>query len=105
MSRAILELLFSVLIIVIARSLLTNFFSGIANASRSFQNTGAQNRNDEPAASAGGKSQHTSTNELHKDPVCGTYVAESTPFQRNSSGQVFYYCSTQCREKHSLVAR
>jgi YHS domain-containing protein len=104
MSRAILELLFTVLIIVVARSLLTNFFSGIANASRTFQNPGNQNQKPEGAAAANDTGR-SSTNELHKDPICGTYVAESTPYRRNSSGQVFYYCSTECREKHSLVAR
>lgn len=106
MSRAIFELLFTLLIIVVARSLLTSLFKGLAGASKTFQNNQHQEHN--AAASGGGSSAappKSSANELHKDPVCGTYVAESTPFQRRSTGQVFYYCSTQCREKHSLVAR
>lgn len=43
--------------------------------------------------------------DLHRDPVCGTFVAESTPFQRRTANQIFYYCSDVCREKHALVTR
>jgi YHS domain-containing protein len=41
--------------------------------------------------------------DLHRDPVCGTYVAETTPHQRRISGQVFYYCSESCKERHALA--
>lgn len=43
--------------------------------------------------------------DLHRDPVCGTFVAESTAFQRRLGSQTFYYCSDACREKHALVAK
>ncbi len=43
--------------------------------------------------------------DLHRDPVCGTFVAESTAFQRRLGAQTFYYCSDACREKHALAAR
>jgi hypothetical protein len=43
--------------------------------------------------------------DLHRDPVCGTFVAESTPFQHHQAGSTFYYCSEACKEKHALVAR
>ena len=106
MYRALFELLITVFIIVVARSLLTSLLKGIATASRSFQAGPDQSRNGDPsAASASGQKRSPSPSELHKDPVCGTYVAESTPYQRRSSSEVFYYCSTQCREKHALVAR
>jgi YHS domain-containing protein len=39
--------------------------------------------------------------ELHKDPVCGTYVPESTSFRRQLSGKTVYYCSDACRQKHA----
>jgi hypothetical protein len=48
---------------------------------------------------------HQLGGDLHRDPVCGTYVAESTPHQRKVSGQVFYYCSEGCKERHALAAR
>lgn len=39
--------------------------------------------------------------ELHKDPVCGTYVSESSSFRRQLSGKTVYYCSDACRQKHA----
>jgi YHS domain-containing protein len=94
MFRAALELLFTILIVMVARAILTSVMKGIANASRPQQ---PQQPNRGPASQPSG--------ELHKDPVCGTYVAESTAFRRQAGGQSFYYCSEACREKHALVAR
>lgn len=100
MFRALLELLFTVLIVVIARIVLTRLMRGIANTSRgAFRSTGDSSPPGRPATPP------PPTGELHKDPVCGTYVAESTPFRRQLAGQTFYYCSDACREKHALVAR
>jgi YHS domain-containing protein len=102
MFRAFIELLITILIVLVARAVLTSLFKGIANASASaFRNgnpqfTAQRPANSPPASPAGG--------DLHKDPVCGTYVAESTPFRQHISGQTFYYCSDACREKHALVA-
>ncbi len=103
MIRALLELIFTVIAVVVARMILTSLLRGVANASQgAFRNRQPggpiQNRGSapSPAQSAG---------DLHKDPVCGTYVAESTPFRRQIGRQNFYYCSDACREKHSLVAR
>lgn len=101
MFRALLELLFTILIVVIARAVLTAVMKGIGNASRGASQNGAtgspRRRSNNPPAQP--------TGELHKDPVCGTYVAESTPFRGQIAGQTFYYCSDACREKHALVAR
>lgn len=96
MFRAALELLFTILIIMVARAVLTSLLKGVANASRGYQRPNAP-----PQAPTG----HQQTGELHKDPVCGTYVAGSTQFRRQSGSQTFYYCSEACREKHALVAR
>jgi hypothetical protein len=108
MYRALFELLFTILIIAAARSMLSGLFRNIASGARTFQNdSNAQSRNAEPGPAPGNGPgrQTTSANELHKDPVCGTYVAESTPHRRSSSGQAFYYCSSECRDKHVPVAR
>jgi YHS domain-containing protein len=43
--------------------------------------------------------------EMHKDPVCGMYVAESTQFQRRIGNDNFYYCSGECRSKHAVTAK
>ncbi|HEX3684509.1 MAG TPA: hypothetical protein VHU83_18375 [Bryobacteraceae bacterium] len=104
MFRALIELLVTILIVLVARAVLTSVLRGIANASASAFRSGnpqftAQRPGNSPPAST------TATGELHKDPVCGTYVAESTPFRQSISGQIFYYCSNACQEKHSLVAR
>lgn len=104
MYRALFEILIFVLFTVVARSVLTSLLKGVSSAARTFQDGGDPGRTAE-SASAGHSRREAPANELHKDPVCGTYVAQSTPYQRQAPGQVFYYCSTQCREKHALVAR
>lgn len=101
MFRPAIELLITILIVLVARAILTSVMRGIANAGANVFRRGAgvngPGRAEGAAAPKGG--------DLHKDPVCGTYVAESTPFRQNVSGQTFYYCSEACREKHALVAR
>jgi len=102
MFRALLEILFTIAVVLVARAVLTSIFKGIARASAGSlrrQAQGAGNRRGEasPESASGG--------ELHKDPVCGTYVAESAALKRQAGGQTFYYCSESCREKHSLVAK
>ena len=101
MFRALLEILITIGVVLIARAVLTHLLRSIAVASRNaYQQTTdeAEQRNR-----AAGESR--STGQLHKDPVCGTYVAESTPFRRQISGDTFYYCSDRCREVHTPVAR
>ncbi len=101
MIRALLELIFTIVIVMIARAVLTRFMRGIASAS----NEAFRNRPADPLKNRGSAPSPAQTaGELHKDPVCGTYVAESTPFRRQTGGQTFYYCSDACREKHALVA-
>jgi YHS domain-containing protein len=99
MVRALIELLITIIIAYVARAVLSSVLKGIANASATAfqQQAGQAQPNSSPRAAAAG--------ELHKDPVCGTYVAESTPFRSQVGGRRFYYCSDTCREKHALVAR
>ena len=98
MFRAILELLFTILIVIIARAVLTSLLRGFTGGSlNTFRNRSADARPDASHSSQAG-------GELHKDPVCGTYVPESTAFRRQIRGQAFYYCSDACREKHAMVA-
>jgi|SRR5579875_248599 len=102
MFRAAIELLITILIVLVARAVLTSVMRGIANAGANAFRKGATASSSAPRPASPPTSP---TGELHKDPVCGTYVTESTPFRQNLSGQTFYYCSGACREKHSLVAR
>ena len=99
--RAIFEFLMIVFVILAARAVFTSIMQGIARASsNSFPNAaqGAPRGQTKASASEG------RGGDLHKDPVCGTYVAESSSWRRQAGGQTFYYCSESCREKHSLVA-
>jgi hypothetical protein len=93
--RFILYLLASLILISILRSVIGVISKGIASALKS--------ANLPPET--GPRTTGQLGGDLHRDPVCGTFVAESTPFQRRLTGQVFYYCSDACREKHALVAK
>jgi YHS domain-containing protein len=97
MFRAILELLFTILIVIVARALLTSLLRGMTGRSL--------HRFRDGSGGAGTDASHPTraAGELHKDPVCGTYVAESTPFRRQIGRQAFYYCSDACRQKHALA--
>jgi YHS domain-containing protein len=100
MLRAVLELLITIIVAMAARAILTSIMRGIANGSSAAFQRGQQPQPPPSGASPG----PAKGNELHKDPVCGTYVAESTSYRRQISGQTFYYCSERCKEKHALVA-
>ncbi len=112
MFRALLELFITIVAAMVARALIASVMKGLSNATAStfqpepqsppHQKQADQNgrRPTQSAANAG-----TIGNDLHKDPVCGTYVSEATNFRRQASGQTFYYCSQTCKEKHALVAR
>ncbi len=105
--RALLELVLTIVAVVIARAILTSFMRGMANAGRmsSASPPPAADNSYQKQSQTGAAQQPQPTGELHKDPVCGTYVVESTPFRRQVSGQTFYYCSGACKDKHALVAR
>lgn len=36
--------------------------------------------------------------ELRKDPVCGTFVAMSTPYTKMEGRETHYFCSKECRD-------
>ena len=96
MFRIVLYLLLAVILISVLRSVI----GVLTKVMASFLSTSASPNPPPPSAETqqlGG--------DLHRDPVCGTYVAESTPHQRRTSGQVFYYCSESCKERHALAAR
>lgn len=104
MLRAALELLITIIIVIAGRAILASFLKGIANSSAAAFQQKSQDQGNANSAGPGAASSAPKGNELHKDPVCGTYVAESTQFRRQAGGQTFYYCSANCKEKHALVA-
>jgi len=92
MFRALLELIVTILVALVARAIFTSVMKGFgAAASNAFQQQAPPPAQPKETPRAG---------ELHKDPVCGTYVAESTSFRRQLSGKTVYYCSDVCRQKH-----
>jgi len=38
----------------------------------------------------------SSGKELKRDPVCGTYIPEDTPYRLKYKGQPHYFCSEEC---------
>lgn len=90
MFRAILELIAVVLIISVLRSVIGIISKGFGDMARpnSAPNPGS---GPAPHVSAGG--------ELKKDPVCGTFIAASTALQKRVGGEIYYFCSTTCRDK------
>ena len=40
--------------------------------------------------------QNESGKELKKDPVCGTYIPEDTPYRLKYKGIPHYFCSEEC---------
>jgi len=91
--RTILELVITILVAMVARAVIGSIAKGFGNAATAARQAPPQQQ-----------SEAKPTGELHKDPVCGTYVAESTTFQRRASGQTFYYCSDACRSKHAIAS-
>jgi len=92
MFRAILYLIAFMLVMSVIRSVLGiigKAFSGLSSSTS-------------PTAGAPGSrpsSSPPSGGELKKDPVCGTFISTATAFQKSVSGQTYYFCSTECRDK------
>ena len=104
MIRAVIELLVTIFIILFARAVLTSVMRALTKASAA--GAAGQSPNTPPnGASPRPSTSFRAGGDLHKDPVCGTYVSESTPFQRQSGREKFFYCSDACKQKHALVSR
>ena len=94
MFRAILELIITILVAMVARAVIGSVVKGLGNAAAASRQAPPQQQQTDAKP----------TGELHKDPVCGTYVAESTAFQRRVTGKTYYYCSDACRSKHAIAS-
>jgi YHS domain-containing protein len=93
--RAILELIITILVAMVARAVISSVAKGLGNAAAASRQAPREQQQQTAAKPTG---------ELHKDPVCGTYVAESTVFQRRATGTTYYYCSDACRSKHAIAS-
>jgi YHS domain-containing protein len=87
MLRALAYLIASLLVFSVVRSILGIVLKGFADL---FQPRSTRGPNP-PKVPAGG--------ELKKDPVCGTFISTSTAIQKRVSGETYYFCSEDCRDK------
>lgn len=108
MFRALLELIVTIIIAMAARAILGSVMKGFANSARTgFQQRGPEQQQQAPPDPPRSQPRErvAVAGEMHKDPVCGMYVAESTQFQRRIGSDTFYYCSGECRSKHAVTAK
>jgi YHS domain-containing protein len=102
MSR-LLDIIVVIIIGFVARAILRGVMKDFSSAASSAFQQGQQQPPQAPPKER--KTQEKIAGELHKDPVCGMYVAESTQYQRRAGGETFYYCSSSCKDKHAVTAR
>jgi YHS domain-containing protein len=97
--RIILYMVFAVVLISVLRTVIGVLMKGLGSL------LSGQTGHSSPRAAAGQPPSPQLGGDLHRDPVCGTFVAETTAHQKRLSNQTFYYCSEECKEKHSLAAK
>jgi len=106
MFRALLELIVTIIIAMAARAIFGSVMKGFTNAARAgFQQSDSTPQPAPETPRQQPRERVAVAGEMHKDPVCGMYVAESTQYQRRSGRDSFYYCSEECKNKHALAAR
>src|SRR5712692_9559088 len=95
MFRYILYPLIAVILISVVRAIVGIVMKGFADLMH--PQSPAESR------SPSGK-QVPLTGELKKDPACGTYIAAASSIKETVRGEIFYFCSTQCRDKYVASA-
>ncbi|MBZ5582287.1 MAG: transcriptional regulator [Acidobacteriia bacterium] len=89
MLRTILEILAYLLLFLALRAFLRGMFAGPRRDSGSSR---VETPPPPPSVPTGG--------ELKKDPVCGTYVSTAVSLTRKVNGEVYYFCSKECRDRY-----
>ena len=89
MLRAVAYLIASVLVISVVRSIIGIVVKGFSDLFH--PTTPPQAGPRAPTAPTGG--------ELKKDPVCGTFISTATAIQKRVGGEIYYFCSNECRDK------
>jgi YHS domain-containing protein len=98
MIRVALEAIITITVLLVARAIISSIL-------RSFSNPAVFTKSQNQASKGYKPEDHAPVSgTLHRDPVCGTFVPETTPFRRDQAGSTYYYCSKSCRESHSLVS-
>lgn len=58
-----------------------------------------------PAQNGEAAKQREGSRRLHRDPVCGTHVAEEISFALREGGTTLYFCSEECRRKYAAEGK
>lgn len=87
MLRLIFELLLTIVVITVLKSIVGIVLRGVSQAMK-------------PGAPPPPSGQVPLTGELKKDPVCGTYIAAATSLKEKVGGQTVHFCSAECRDKY-----
>ena len=92
MFRLIFELILTVVVLTVLKSIVGIVLRGFSQAMKP----------DSTAPGAGPRpsQQVPLTGELKKDPVCGTYISTATSVKEKVGGEVLHFCSTACRDKY-----
>ena len=96
------RLIFYLLLCVVLISVLRTIIGTIARAFSLFVQAGGANG---AAPSGQRRPQVPLTGELKRDPVCGTFIAESSAIRHTEGGRTVHFCSAECRDKYLLAAR
>lgn len=100
MIRVALEAIITITVLLIARAIITSIIRSFSNPATFF----STKSKTQPSSGYRPEDHAPVNGTLHRDPVCGTFVPETTPFRRDQAGSTYYYCSKSCRESHSLVS-
>jgi YHS domain-containing protein len=92
MLRLIFELILTVVVLTVAKSILGIVLRGFSQAMKPDSTP--------PGVGPRPSNQVPLTGELKKDPVCGTYISTATSIKEKVGGQVFHFCSQECRDKY-----
>lgn len=92
MIRAILYLLGAVLLITALRLVIGAVTRAFGTWVTGAQPTSGTRRPAPPKPASG---------ELKRDPVCGTFIATTTPFQKAVRGERLYFCSQDCQDRYA----
>lgn len=89
MFRALVYILVSLLLLTFIRSVLGLIMKTMSE----LMGTSTPPSTPQPKAAPQG-------GELRRDPVCGTYIPETTAIQLKVRGEALYFCSAACRDKY-----
>jgi YHS domain-containing protein len=94
--------LFRLLLFFFAITLIRSVVAAVARAFRGTNgppNAGSPASPGRMAAGGAASGDALTSTLLHQDPVCGTYVAAGSSFRKICKGQVYHFCSEECRDR------